>query len=84
MIGRGCHIGGDSLIDGAIVWSNARLGHRVALRDCVVAESVSIGDRSHVATGCILGNNVVIGCDENLTPGTEVWPQEIPDERGLR
>ena len=84
VIGRGCYIGGDSLIQGTIVWSNTRLGHRVALRDCVVGESVSIGDRSHVAAGCILSNNVVIGCDESLTPGTKVWPQEIRDERGLR
>jgi len=78
VIGRGCYIGGDSLIEGAIVWSNTRLGQRVALRDCVVAESVSIGDRSQVAVGCILGDNVVIECDESLTSGTRVWPREIP------
>lgn len=69
VIGQECHIGRDSLIEGAIVWPHAHLGQGVRLRNCVVAESVLIGDRSCVAEGCILGNNVVIGCDESLAPG---------------
>jgi len=69
VIGQECHIGRDSLIEGAVVWPHAQLGQGVRLRNCVVAERVIIGDRSHVAEGCILGNNVVIGCDKSLNPG---------------
>ena len=75
VIGHRCHIGRDSLIEGAIVWPNTRLGQGVALRNCVIGERVFIGDRSRVAEGCILADNVLIGCDEILTQGIRVWPQ---------
>ena len=76
VIGQGCHIGRDSLIEGAILWHNTRLGQGVALKNCVLSESVSIGDRSQVMEGCVLGNNVVLGCDQRLAQGIRVWPEE--------
>ena len=76
IMGQGCTIGEHALIDGAILWRNVRIGTRVTLRNCVVAESVSIGDQSQVMEGCVLGNNVVLGCDQRLAQGIRVWPEE--------
>jgi len=74
VVGQGCHIGRDSLIEGAVLWQKSSLGQGVMLKNCVVAENVSIGDRSRIREGCVIGADVVIGCDENLAEGTRLWP----------
>jgi len=76
VIGPDCTIGMASLIEGAIVWQNTRLGRRVSLRRCVIAENVVIGDGCQVMEGCVLGDNVVIGPGESLSQGTKLGPQK--------
>lgn len=79
VIGEGCRIGKDSVIEQAILWPKARLGQGVVLRKCVLAEGVSIGDQSRITEGCVLGGNAVVGCDQSLTPGTNILPgEELP------
>ena len=78
VIGQGCHIGEDSLIEGAVIWQQGSLGQGVVLKNCVVAEHVSIGDRSQIREGCVLGADVVIGCDQTLDGGTRLWPPQYP------
>jgi len=75
-IGPDCRIGAGSLIAGAVVWQNTRLGQGVSLRNCVLAENVFVGDRSQVMEGCVLGHNVIVGSDKRLNRGTKVWLEE--------
>lgn len=75
VIGRDCRIGTGSLVDGAVVWQNTRLGRGVSLKNCVVAENVVIKDRCRVTEGCVLGGNLIIGPGESLTQGTRLWPE---------
>ncbi len=74
VIGPECNIGVRSLIEGAILWQNARLGRGALVRNCVVAENVVIGDGCQVTEGCVLGSNVVIRPGQSLTQGTKLWP----------
>jgi len=76
VIGQDCRIGENSLIEGSVVWQNSQLGQRVSLKNCVIAESVAIGERTEIMEGCVLGSNVIVGGDKRLLPGTKVWPEE--------
>jgi acetyltransferase-like isoleucine patch superfamily enzyme len=50
--------------------TGAVLGQRVFLADGahIACESLTIGDRSYVATGCVLRNRIVLGDDVSLNP----------------
>ena len=76
VIGQGSVIGEDSVIRSSVVWHNAHLGRMTWCQDCIIAEGVSIGDRSQVMEGCIVGAHVSIGCDTVVVQDTKVWPRD--------
>ena len=73
-IGPGCIVGMDSSIEGAVIWNGIRIGTRVSLKECIIAEDVTIGDGSQIMEGCVLGHDVMVQDGARLAPGTEVWP----------
>lgn len=75
VVGAFCNIEANSLVEGSVIWHNTRLGEEASLRGSVVAENVTIGDKTEIGDGCILGHNVSVGGGARLTPGTEVWPE---------
>lgn len=83
VIGQDCRIGEDSLIEGSVVWQSAQIGSGVSLKNCVIAESVTIGERTEVIEGCVLGSNVNVASDKKLLPGTKVWPKDNNSHQGL-
>jgi mannose-1-phosphate guanylyltransferase len=83
VIGQDCRIGENSLIEGSVVWQKAQLGRGVSIKNCVIAESVAIGERTEVMEGCVLGSNVIVGSYKRLLPGTKVWPEEKHSHQGL-
>ena len=72
VIGSNCNIGEDSVVDGAIVWSNTTLGRGVSAKGCVIAEHVVLGDQSQVMEGSVLGDNVVVAPGETLARDTRL------------
>jgi mannose-1-phosphate guanylyltransferase len=77
-IGPGCIVGMDSIIEGAVIWNGTRIGDRASLKECVVAEDVTIGEGSRIMEGCVLGHGVMVESGGRLSAGTAVWPEQNP------
>jgi mannose-1-phosphate guanylyltransferase len=76
VIGPDCRIGTGSLVEKSIVWHNVVIGKGAKLRQCIVADTVSIGESCDIAAGCIIGNKVSIEKNTKLAPDTKVMPAE--------
>ena len=76
VIGPHCHISEGSLVEKAIVWHNVVIGKNAKLRECIIADAVSIGEGCDIAAGCIIGNKVSMGKNSKLMPDTKVMPGE--------
>ena len=73
VIGAGCTILEDSVIEDSIIWQNARLGPRVNLKNCILADNCCLNAGS-IGVESVLGNNVTVSSDCKLEPGSKIWP----------
>lgn len=80
VLGADVSIGPGSIVERAVVLDGARIGEDCVLRDCIVAPGVTIGDRSRVSGGAMLGEGVTIGADNVIARGARLFPgMEVPD-----
>lgn len=73
-LGDACTVLDGATVDRAIIWSGARVGRGASVRECVIGEKASIGDRAVVEAGAVLGDNVVITAGRRVEAGQKVWP----------
>ena len=74
VLGDGCTVSQGSVIDKAIIWRNVRVGNGATIRESVIGDNCSVGDRSIVEPGSVVGDNVVITEESHLQTGQKVWP----------
>jgi mannose-1-phosphate guanylyltransferase len=80
VLGDGVTVGNGSSVERAVVLRGARIGDGCVVRDCIVGPGARIGDRSRVVGGAMLGENVVLGCDNVVAHGARLFPgMEVPD-----
>ena len=73
VIGSGCTILEGSVIEGSIIWRNARLGPRVSLKNSILADNCCLNAGS-VCEESVLGDNVTVVSDCQLKPGSRIEP----------
>ncbi len=66
VLGNGCKIGEGSLITGAILWRNVRVGNKVVIDNSIIGNNSRLQDNSHIDDNCVLGDNVFIAKDMTL------------------
>jgi mannose-1-phosphate guanylyltransferase len=76
VLGARCRVDQEALVEGAILWDNARVGKKAMLSNCVIASNSYVQEESQVLENCVLGDNVVVGRNNRLAPGTRVWPDK--------
>jgi mannose-1-phosphate guanylyltransferase len=74
VLGDGCRISDGSTIDKAIIWRNVRVGKEACIRESVIGDNCSVGDRSIIESGSVVGDNVVITEGTHLQANQKVWP----------
>ncbi len=80
VLGAGVSIGSGSRVERAVVLEGAHIGEGCVLRDCIVAAGASVGDRSRITAGAVLGEGVSIGADNVITRGARIFPGvTLPD-----
>lgn len=74
VLGDACTVLDGSTVDRAVIWANARIGRGAAVRECVIGEKASVGDRGVVEAGAVVGDNVVITPGGRVAAGQKIWP----------
>ena len=80
VLGEDVSVGAGSTLERAVVLQGSEIGEGCELRDCIVAPGATIGPRTKVTGGAVLGEGVRIGADNVITRGMRIFPGvEIPD-----
>jgi mannose-1-phosphate guanylyltransferase len=80
-LGLRCQVDEDAAIEGAILWQESRVGKKALLKNCVVGSRCYIQEGSQVPDNCVLGDDVVVGKNSKLAPGTKVSPDKQTDSK---
>lgn len=76
IIGSGCTLGARSVVQGSVLWDRVRVGQRVVLKNCIVADGSLIEDHS-IAEDCVLSHSVTVTRGCRVPPGSKVYPNTI-------
>lgn len=80
VLGPGVTVGAGATLDRCVVLEDGSVGADCTLSDCILAPRVTLGDRTAVAGGAVLGEGVSVGADNVLTNGVRVFPgTDLPD-----
>ena len=80
VLGEDVIVGEGSVVERAVVLKGAHIGEDCVLRGCIVGAGARIGARSQVIGWSMLGEGVVLGCDNVVARGARLFPgMEVPD-----
>ena len=73
VIGAGCTILEDTVIEESVIWRNAQVGERVNLKNSIVADNCCLNPDS-IIEDSVLADNVTVASGYKLEPGSKIWP----------
>jgi mannose-1-phosphate guanylyltransferase len=80
VLGEDVTIGAGSTVERSVILPRARIGEGCRLRDCVVAPDCTVGARTQISGGAVLGEGARIGADNVITRGARIFPGvDLPD-----
>ncbi|HET9075016.1 MAG TPA: NDP-sugar synthase [Solirubrobacteraceae bacterium] len=80
VLGENVSVGADSHITDSVLLHGTRVGERTRINHAIVSENVTIGSNCHIHDGAVIGANVTIGDDNELTAGARIFPGvHLPD-----
>jgi mannose-1-phosphate guanylyltransferase len=83
VLGSGCIVGQGSLIDGAVLWQNVKLGKNVTVKNSVIGNDTILKDNAWVTDGSIVSDNVIIGSGNKLEHGIKVWASKTIEDNAI-
>ena len=66
VLGEGCVVGADAVVEGATLWDRVEVGTGAVLRDCIVASGARIG------AGAVVGPGVVLAAGATVPDGADL------------
>ena len=60
VLGRQCRVEEGAIVEGAIIWSNTRIGADACVRDAIVGRNGHVGRSATVTAGTVLGDKSVL------------------------
>jgi mannose-1-phosphate guanylyltransferase len=80
VLGEGVTVGAGSSVERAVVLAGTQIGEGCELRDCIIGPGCTIGPRSKITGGAVLGEGVHLGADNVVTRGARIFPGvQLPD-----
>ena len=73
VIGSGCEILSEAIVEESIIWRNARIGQHVNLIGSIVADNCCLNANSTIEDS-VLGDNVTVVSGYKLEPGSRIQP----------
>ncbi len=83
VLGANCHIGPEVNIEGAVLWDNNTVGEAATLRNCVLGRGNTIGPKTLVGDGAIIGDDCTFGPENRLERGIRIWPGTQLGEKAI-
>jgi mannose-1-phosphate guanylyltransferase len=74
VLGEDVTVGAGSTVERAVVLRGTQIGEGCELRDCIVSAGCSIGPRTRITGGAVLGEGVSVGADNVITRGARIFP----------
>ncbi len=74
VLGENVTVGAGSTVERAVVLKDSQIGEGCELRDCIVAAGCSVGPRTRITGGAVLGDGVSVGADNVITRGARIFP----------
>jgi mannose-1-phosphate guanylyltransferase len=75
VVGRDVTIADDVVLENAVLLAGARVASGARLQDCVVGERTEIAANVHLSGTVMLGDDVVVGANNELDRGMRVMPR---------
>jgi NDP-sugar pyrophosphorylase family protein len=60
VLGHGCLVEQDAVVNGAILWATSRVGQEASMTDAIAGRHVHIGRGATVSAGAVLGDKAVV------------------------
>ena len=80
VLGADVTVAAGSTVERAVIMRGTTIAEGCEVRDCIVAPDCTIGRRSRVSGGAVLGEGVQIGAENVITRGIRLFPGvELPD-----
>lgn len=76
-VGRECFLPSTASVRGSILFDRVVLGHGASVSGSILCEGVSVGDRTVIEPGCVIGSGCHIGDNLHLPRGTRLEPGSI-------
>jgi len=73
VIGSGCTIMEEAVIEQSIIWNKVKIGRRATVKNSIVANHCCLNDDSIIEES-VLGDNVTVSSGCKLEPGSKIWP----------
>ncbi|KAB0391125.1 hypothetical protein E2I00_002189, partial [Balaenoptera physalus] len=82
VIGPGCHIGDNVVLDEAFLWQGVRVAAGAQIRQSVLCDNAEVKEKVILKPRCVLTSQVVVGPDITLPEGSVIslHPPDAEDE----
>ncbi|MBI2878490.1 MAG: NTP transferase domain-containing protein, partial [Candidatus Rokubacteria bacterium] len=80
VIGPGCTVGEEAVLDGCVLWEGVAVGPRAVLKECVVGRQAVIRAHAVIQEGAVISDFCKIGAEAVIKENVKVWPsKEVED-----
>jgi bifunctional UDP-N-acetylglucosamine pyrophosphorylase/glucosamine-1-phosphate N-acetyltransferase len=73
VLGSGCDVGANAVVEASLLLDGARVGEGAAVTGSILGEGVVVGADA-VVDGAVLGDGARVGESARVEPGSRVWP----------
>ena len=81
VLGHGCCVGPEAVVEGSVLLDGVRVGEECEVHGSILGRGVRLGRGAEVRELCVLGEEVSVGDYNQLRMGLRVWPRrEIPPD----
>jgi mannose-1-phosphate guanylyltransferase len=74
VLGEDVSVGAGSTVERAVVLAGTAIGESCELRDCIISAGCTVGPRTRITGGAVLGEGVTVGADNVITRGARIFP----------
>ena len=68
VLGRGCEVGQEAVIEGSVLWDNAKVKEKAVLKNCIIGSGSCVEEGCYIIEGSVIGDEVTVPRGSKLPP----------------